>query len=81
MSLDNRLKFSGESDAKGRNGYFKLGAVDAWTSRADPDQVVRYLDFYSRRGSDSPPIRFAFNKRSDLEVFKRALDILLEEGA
>jgi hypothetical protein len=53
----NEITFSGESDAKGRNGYFKLHRADQMVIGAtahDPKRVI--VEFMSKRTGNAPPI-------------------------
>ena len=45
----NTLTLSGNSDAKGRNGYYKLASIDLWRTQ----QGIVFLDLMSKRGSPS----------------------------
>lgn len=68
------LQLSGHSDAKGRNGYYKLARVQFLLMRADGHL---HVDFYSKRepGGNCAPARLVLN-----QVDARALHTALGEA-
>ncbi len=43
-------------EAKGRNGYFKLGSVEIWKTGEGEGQMM-HVEFYSTRPGKNPPAR------------------------
>jgi hypothetical protein len=60
--------FSGESEGKGRNGYFKLHELDVWE---DSEGKLNFDFFSSRRGGNCGPARLILTVE-DLKVLRDA---------
>lgn len=52
-----RVKFSGKSQAKGRNNYFALDSGDAHDHSEIDQQYPILIDLWSKRTGGAPPIR------------------------
>ena len=61
----NTLRLSGKSDAKGRNGYYKLASIDLWN---DGHGIV-FLDFMSKRGTPSSRVELTPEDYHNLRKF------------
>jgi hypothetical protein len=76
-------KLSGRSEAKGRNGYYMLGGVDAWGvkrhARAQEAEATVSVDFMSTRPKGSPGARVTLTVEDAREVIA-ALQEALEEA-
>ena len=59
------LTLSGNSDAKGRNGYYKLASIDLWNT----GQGIVFLDFMSRRGTPSARLELTPEDYHNLRKF------------
>jgi hypothetical protein len=89
----NTFFFSGSSDAKGRNGYFKLDHAHVWIvppalrtiveQRPDVDKFhvdnPINIDIFSKRPSGNcGPIRFVLSL-ADLQILRAALEVAERE--
>lgn len=71
-------KFSGKSEAKGRNGDFKLAEAHAYDlSRVDQGTPPIVIDLYSKCSGDAPPIRLKL-VREDAKTLRTVLSRALE---
>ena len=61
----NTLNLSGKSDAKGRNGYYKLASIDLWRT----EQGTVFLDLMSKRGSPSARLELTAEDYHNLVKF------------
>ena len=61
----NTLTLSGNSDAKGRNGYYKLASIDLWRTQ----QAIVFLDLMSKRGSPSAQLELTQEDYHSLRKF------------
>jgi hypothetical protein len=47
-----------EMDCKGRNGYFNHGRTEIWSSGNPVDGITIYVQVYSKKTGQSPPLQF-----------------------
>lgn len=80
----NTFTFSGKSDAKGRNGYFKLDRAEIWMvsnpAGAAADATPIQIDLYSKRApaGSCGPARLQLNL-ADLQILRAALEVAENE--
>ncbi len=57
-------------EAKGRNGYFKLGSVEIWKT-APGEHETMHVDIYSTRPGKNPPARIQGSPEEIISLMAR----------
>jgi hypothetical protein len=62
--------FTGDSMFKGRNGHSKLHRGTIWTTKPFEANPTYYVEFWSKRQGDHPPVSFNMTK-SDYDAMRQ----------